>query len=115
MLGVGAQVGDVEAVPQLLVGVAVLPFGGRQAVRLNHSDRNGLLGDKRAVLQALQRKALDLSVVAVEAVTCLRDAGEALHKEAGNALVLGKGARQRLAGVRVEKCVNLRKERHFCV
>jgi hypothetical protein len=113
VLCVGAQVRDVETVPQLLVGVAVLPSGGGQAVWLNHGDRNGLLGDKRAVLQTLEWEALDLAVVTVKAVACLRNAGKILNKKASDALVLGQGACQCLAGVRDKKSVNLRKDGHI--
>ncbi len=113
VLSVGTQIRNIEAVLQLLVGVAVRPGSGSQPLRLNHSDRNRLLRHQFAVLEALQREALYLAVIAVQAVACLRNAGKVLHKEAGHTLVLRKSAGERLAGVGRKKRVNLGKKGHL--
>ena len=61
-----ADVANEERILQLREHARVLPRSGQKGILLNHRDCHGLLGDKGAVGEPLQREDFNLAVGAVQ-------------------------------------------------
>ena len=82
-----ADVANEERILQLREHARVLPRSGQKGILLNHRDCHGLLGDKGAVGEPLQREDFNLAVGAVQTSRGVGNLQELLQVETWLSLV----------------------------